>query len=80
MKDKTAFKVGDKIRHRFEENAPVQTVTWVCKGNYDRTEQVIATELTNGRVTDACLYERATDNTERLDIAQFGRVLHKRPI
>lgn len=57
--DKTPFQVGDKVRHRFVDTDRVLTVEWVCKGKYDRTEQIISTDLHRGQATDAILYERA---------------------
>lgn len=57
--DKTPFNVGDKVKHRFVETDRVLTVEWICKGDYDRSEQIISTDLHSGQATDAVLYERA---------------------
>lgn len=39
----TPFKVGDKVVRK-DKPGTVLTVSWVCKGDYDRSEQIIATE------------------------------------
>ncbi len=59
-RNNTPFKVGDKVVSKSNPSR-VLTVSWVCKGNYDRSEQLIATEL-NGYChpsSDASCYEEA---------------------
>ena len=58
--NKTPFKVGDKVVSKYDRSE-VLTVRWVCKGDYDRSEQLIATER-NGYCnphSDASCYEEA---------------------
>lgn len=59
-RNKAPFKVGDKVVLK-SDRSRVLTVSWVCKGNYDRTEQMIATERNSYcfPASDASCYEEA---------------------
>ncbi len=58
--NKAPFKVGDKVVSK-SDRSRVLTVSWVCKGNYARDEQMIATELNSYSfpASDASCYEEA---------------------